>query len=73
MARERIVLGRKGDSSMTPVRWTSECPDDLNDVETAENVGAIWEGDELVTYDMAGLKELLQYQSHEGEYTIDND
>ena len=57
MAGERIVLGRKGGSSMVAIRWTSECPDELDDIETAEYVGAIWEGDELVTYDMDGFME----------------
>ena len=73
MPKERIVLGRKGGSSMVAIRWTSDCPDELDDIETAEYVGAVWEGDELVTYDMEGLKELLAYQSQSGEYTIDND
>jgi len=73
MAKERIVLGRKGHSSMVPVRWTSDCPDELDDIETAEYVGAVWEGDELVTYDMAGLRELLAYQTGSGDYLIDND
>jgi hypothetical protein len=35
---------------MVPVRWTDACPDGLDDVETAEELGAKWEGDELVTY-----------------------
>lgn len=73
MAKERIVIGRRGNSSMVPVRWTADCPEELNDVETAEYVGAIWEGDELVTYDMGGLKKLLVYQSDSGEYMSDND
>lgn len=58
---------------MVPIRWTSDCPDELNDIETAEYVGAVWEGAELVTYDMAGLERLLAYQSDSGEYMSDND
>ncbi|MGI9080450.1 MAG: hypothetical protein ACR2GF_06500 [Acidimicrobiales bacterium] len=72
MARERVVLGHKGDSSMVRIRWTDECPDDLNDVETAEGLGAKWEGDELVTYDLPGFTQLLEYDAKD-EYQIDND
>lgn len=72
MAGERVVLGRKGDSSMVRIRWTEECPDDLNDVETAEGLGARWEDDELVTYDLPGFTELLGYDIRD-EYQIDND
>jgi hypothetical protein len=50
MSEGRVVIGRRGDSSMVPVRWTDACPDGLDDVETAEELGAKWEGDELVTY-----------------------
>ncbi len=72
MSRERVVLGHKADSSMVKVRWTDACPDTLNDMETAENLGAQWEGDELVTYDLPGLTQLLEYDIKD-EYTIDND
>ncbi|HEV3400669.1 MAG TPA: hypothetical protein VG078_02520 [Acidimicrobiales bacterium] len=57
---------------MVPVRWTEQCPDDLDDVETAEELGAKWEDDELVTYDLEGMKELLQYYKDD-EYLPDND
>jgi hypothetical protein len=69
---ERVVLARKSGGSMVPVRWTEQCPDDLNDVEAAEEMGAKWEGEELVTYDFPGMVELLQYYSTD-DYLIDND
>ncbi len=72
MAENRVVIGKKGDSSMVPVRWTQECPDDLDDVETAEELGAKWEGDELVTYDVDGFRELFSYYES-NDYQIDND
>ncbi len=72
MSGDRVVLGTKGESSMVKIRWTDACPETLNDVETAENVGAKWEGDELVTYDLPGLTQLLEYDARD-EYTIDND
>ena len=54
---ERVVLGRKGSSSMVKIRWTDKIPGNTNDVEDAEEMGAAWEGDELVTYDMDGFLE----------------
>ncbi len=69
---ERIVLGRKGTSSMVKVRWTEKAPGSLNDVEDAEEMGATWEGDELVTYDFDGfMDQVAMYESN--EYMIDND
>jgi hypothetical protein len=44
----------------------------MYEVEVAEELGARWEGDELVTYDLAGLSALYEY--HQGDdYMIDND
>lgn len=68
---DRIVLARK-ERSMVKYRWTGAQPPGLNDLEVAENLGAIWEGAELVTYDLPGLTELFEY--YEGnEYLPDND
>lgn len=69
--RQRVVLARK-ERSMVRQRWTGAEPDGLSDPEVAEELGAKWEGDELVTYDLEGLTQLLAY--HTGnEYLIDND
>lgn len=57
---------------MVPVQWTEQCPNELNDVEDAEQLGAKWEGDELVIYDLPGMVELLEYYSSD-DYLIDND
>ena len=46
---------------MVKVRWTDAAPDSLNDVDDAEELGAKWEGDELVTYDIDGFRELFSY------------
>jgi hypothetical protein len=40
--------------------------------EWAEELGAKWEGDELVTYDYPSLTGLLEYYE-KGEYLPDND
>jgi predicted alpha/beta-fold hydrolase len=69
---DRVVLARKGQSSMVKLRWTDAAPGPLNDVEDAEEMGAKWEGDELVTYDMPGFLEAYRYYE-DNDYTIDND
>jgi len=69
---ERVVLGTKGTSSMVKIRWTDKIPGDINDVDDAQEMGATWEGDELVTYDYDGFLEQYEfYQSN--DYMIDND
>jgi hypothetical protein len=69
---ERVVLGRKGGSSMVKVRWTDKVPESMNDAGDAQEMGAVWEGDELVTYDFEGFMEQVAfYESN--DYMIDND
>jgi hypothetical protein len=69
---ERVVLGNKGSSSMVKIRWTDKAPANLNAVDDAEEMGATWEGEELVTYDYDGFME--QYAYYESnDYMIDND
>ncbi|MEA2715909.1 MAG: hypothetical protein QOI99_226 [Actinomycetota bacterium] len=72
MAGQRVVLARKGDTSMVKVRWTDDAPTALNDVEEAEELGAKWEGPELVVYDLHGFSELFEYYSN-NEWLPDND
>ncbi|MDQ1392588.1 MAG: hypothetical protein QOF30_1565 [Acidimicrobiaceae bacterium] len=67
----RVVLCRR-EKSMVRYRWTGSEPNGMFEVELAEELGARWEGDELVTYDLAGLSALYEY--HQGDdYMIDND
>ncbi|MDQ2826038.1 MAG: hypothetical protein M3Y04_03585 [Actinomycetota bacterium] len=68
----RVVLGRKGTSSMVKVRWTEEAPQALSDVSDAEELGAVWEGEELVTYDIDGFRQLFTYYEN-NDYQEDND
>ena len=67
---ERVVLGRR-QRSMVGFRWSGAEPGDLNDVALAEELGAVWEGDELVTYDMASL--VWQMEHMPDDYMSDND
>ena len=70
---ERVVLGRRDQfSTMLPFRWSNEAPPGLDNVEWAEELGAKWEGDELVTYDYPTLINLLEYYEND-EYLPDND
>lgn len=56
---------------MLGFRWSGAEPEDLNDVQLAEELGASWEGDELVTYDMASL--VWQMEHMTDDYMQDND
>ncbi len=68
---QRVLLARR-ESSMVPYKWTGVEPQGLDDVETAQELGASWEGDELVTYDLVGLSQLFEYHQS-NDYLIDND
>ncbi|MGH9129617.1 MAG: hypothetical protein ACRDY2_11805 [Acidimicrobiales bacterium] len=68
---QRVVIARK-ERSMIRWRWTEDAPAGLVELEAAEGLGAKWEDDELVTYDLEGLTQLLAYHSG-GDYLIDND
>ena len=67
---ERVVLGRR-ENSMIRFRWTGAEPKDLNDVDLAEEFGATWEGDELVTYALDSLVWQMEHMSD--DYMYDND
>lgn len=70
---ERVVLGRRDNfNPMVPFHWSKDAPPGLNEVEWAEELGAKWEGDELVTYDYPSLLDLLEYYE-KGAYLPDND
>lgn len=46
---------------MVGFQWTGAEPEDLSDTETAVALGAVWEGDELVTYNMGHLRHNLAH------------
>lgn len=68
---ERVALGKR-ERSMVGFRWSGQEPKDLNDIELAEKCGAIWEGDELVHYDMDSLNWQIE-RVNEDDYLADND
>lgn len=68
---QRVVLARKK-NTMARYEWTGAEPEGMYDLELAEDLGARWENDELVTYDLPGLVALYEYHKND-EYLIDND
>jgi hypothetical protein len=68
-----VVLGQRDKfSTMVPFHWSEAAPLGLNDLEWAEELGAKWEGDELVTYDYPSFTNLLEYYEND-QYLPDND
>jgi hypothetical protein len=66
------VLGRKPMSGFVKVNWTDAAPEGLYHLEEAEELGAKWEGDELVTYNYDDFVGLFAYYQR-NEYMPDND
>ena len=56
---------------MVGFRWSGKEPDALNDFELALEIGAVWEGDELVTYDMESLEWQIEHLGD--DYMLDTD
>jgi hypothetical protein len=71
---ERVVLARKEDT-FAGLSWTGEEPEGLIETEEAEAMGAVWEGDELVTYDIEAMNRTFRMasESEETGYRPDND
>ncbi len=63
-ALERVVLARKAPESWMGFQWTGAEPEGMVDLEQAEYMGAVWEGDDLVTYN-------LRLFRHDWEHRMD--
>ena len=57
---------------MLGLRWTGVEPSGMYEVDDAVELGATWEGDELVTYNLADMIELYEYYTTE-DWLPDND
>jgi hypothetical protein len=57
---------------MVKFKWSGNEPSNLSELEWAEELGAKWEGDELVIYDYPGFVGLLEFYE-KNEYLPDND
>lgn len=71
MSENRIVLGRRDDRTIIGFQWTGAEPGALNDPDFAVSLGAVWEADELVTYNLDHLRHNLQH--HPDGYLEDSD
>ncbi|MGH8909744.1 MAG: hypothetical protein ACRD0K_25445 [Egibacteraceae bacterium] len=70
MSAQRVVLARRT-SGFIPFQWTGAEPEGLDDIDVATALGARWEGDELVTYNLSALRHGFTYFND--EYMGDND
>jgi hypothetical protein len=70
MNSERVVLARRT-SGFVPFQWTGAEPEGLDDLDAALTLGACWEGDELVTYNLSALRH--GFAAFDDEYLGDND
>lgn len=67
---QRVVLARRVDG-FVPYQWTGNEPEGLYDAEVAVALGAQWDGDELVTYELDALE--AQFAHWEDDWQNDND
>ncbi|MGH8903106.1 MAG: hypothetical protein ACRDYA_15910, partial [Egibacteraceae bacterium] len=70
LSHERVVLARRT-SGFVPFQWTGAEPDGLDDVKVATALGARWEDDELVIYDLDAFRH--EVASFDEDYMSDND
>jgi len=65
------VLARKDPLTMVGFQWTGQEPAGLNEAEFAEALGAVWEGELLVTYNLLAFKHAFEHYTD--EYLTDPD
>lgn len=58
---DRVVLGRRRPDVWSGFQWTGVEPPGMFDPAQAEALGAVWEGDELVSYDLAELRHAFEH------------
>jgi hypothetical protein len=68
---QRVVLARRAPWSMVGHQWTGDEPPGLDSIEQAMALGAEWERDELVTYNLRLLR--FNYEHLGFEYLEDSD
>ena len=68
---ERVVLARKEPRTMVGFQWTGREPAGLNEAEFAEALGAVWEGEQLVTYNLPAFEHAFEH--YREDYLTDPD
>ena len=68
---DRVVLAVKCPRTIAGFQWTGREPAGLDDLAFAEALGAVFEGDELATYDLAGFNHAFEH--YRDEYLTDPD
>jgi hypothetical protein len=68
---DRVVLARRTPHAMVDMQWTGEEPPGLSDTRLAVLVGATWEADELVSYNLPLLRRTLEQYGN--QYLEDSD
>jgi hypothetical protein len=71
LSRVRVVLATRDPRAMVGFQWTGREPLGLSEPGFAEALGAVWEGDEMVTYDLAAFEHAFAH--YEDEYLTDPD
>ena len=68
---ERVVLARMDPRTMVGFQWTGMEPVGISEKGVAEALGAVWEGDEMVTYNLGAFKHAFEHYGD--EYLTDPD
>lgn len=58
---DRVVLASRDPRTIVGFQWTGAEPVGLNEPDFAEALGAIWEGDEMVTYNLSALVHAFEH------------
>ena len=67
----RVLLARRTPEGMVDYQWSGAEPVGMDDTTLAEQCGAVWEGDELVTYNLEHFRH--NYRHWADEFLEDSD
>jgi hypothetical protein len=62
---DRVVLASRKPHTMVGFQWTGLEPVGLSEVDFGEALGAVWEGDEMVTYNLSAFKHAFEHYGDE--------
>ena len=68
---DRVVLAAKNPRAVAGFQWSGREPAGLDDLAFAEALGAAFEGDELVTYELTAFQHAFEHYAD--EYLTDPD